>query len=67
MLPADIERSHAAECLFTGSFETSACHTLLDGKTEHAGAPGGGMAAAGTAMAVTIAATASARANLPTA
>ena len=45
----------------------SACHTLFEGKTEHDGAPGGGMAAAGTATAITIAATASARANLPTA
>ena len=61
-----IDDSHALLRAFTGSFEMSACHTLFDGKTLQAGAPGGGIAAAGTATAITIAAAASARANLPT-
>jgi hypothetical protein len=61
-----IDESHALLRAFTGSLEMSACHTLFDGKIEHAGAPGGGMAAAGTATAITIAAGASARANFPT-
>ena len=63
---AFIDDSHALLRAFTGSFEMSACHTLFEGKTEHLGAPGGGIAAAGTATATTIAAVVSARADLPT-
>ena len=41
VLPADMDRSHAAECRFTGSLEMSACQTLFAGNTRQFGAPGG--------------------------
>jgi hypothetical protein len=61
-----IEESHALLRAFTGSLEMSACHTLFEGNIEQPGAPGGGIAPAGTAMAITIAAGANTRASLLT-
>src|SRR5437763_15720020 len=39
VLPADMDRSHAAECRFTGSLEMSACQTLFAGNTRQFGRP----------------------------